>query len=219
MKKIVSLLCVAVLVLSSCNKSSNKESGDAAQTTPAAESSNPVLATEGTIAYFNIDSLISKYAMYEDLRAAYEVKAKKAETTVNAQGRSLEKDLRDYQEKIQKGLVTSSQAQALEESLNKKQQAFVQHRDKVMNELAEEEQVLMNRIHYSILEYVKGFNSDLRFKMILSTTSGGPVINADPSLDLTSVLLEGINQQYAADKKAGKVDLSTTPISSDSTGK
>lgn len=49
-----------------------------------------------------------------------------------------------------------------------------------MNELAEQEQVMLNKIHYNITEYLKEFNSDYRFKIILSTTSGGPVMNADP---------------------------------------
>ncbi len=59
----------------------------------------------------------------------------------------------------------------MQENLEKKQQSFVQHRDKVMNELAEQEQVMLNKIHYNITEYLKEFNSDYRFKIILSTTS------------------------------------------------
>lgn len=90
----------------------------------------------------------------------------------------------------------------MEENLNKQQQTFVEHRDKVMAEMAEEEQVMLNRIHYSITQYLKEFNSDYRFKMIVSSTGAGPVLNADPSLDLTEVLLEGLNKQYAAEKQA-----------------
>ena len=159
-------------------------------------------ATSGDIAYFNIDSLVNRYDMYTDLRAAYEEKAKKAENELTSKGRSLENSVRDYQEKIQKGLVTRSQAQTMEENLNKQQQTFVEHRDKVMAEMAEEEQVMLNRIHYSITQYLKEFNSDYRFKMIVSSTGAGPVLSADPSLDLTEVLLEGLNKQYAAEKQA-----------------
>ena len=65
---------------------------------------------------------------------------------------------------------------------------------------AEEEQVMLNRIHYSITEYLKEFNSDYRYKMILSSSTTGPVLNADPSLDLTQIILEGLNKKYAAEK-------------------
>ena len=92
----------------------------------------------------------------------------------------------------------------MQENLEKKQQSFVQHRDKVMNELAEQEQVMLNKIHYNITEYLKEFNSDYRFKIILSTTSGGPVMNADPSLDITQIVLEELNKKYAAEGKTNK---------------
>ena len=161
-------------------------------------------ASSGTIAYFNVDSLISKYDMYLDLRAEYEAKAKKADAELTSKGRSLESDLKDYQNKIDKGLVTRSEAMTMQENLEKKQQSFVQHRDKVMNELAEQEQVMLNKIHYNITEYLKEFNSDYRFKIILSTTSGGPVMNADPSLDITQIVLEGLNKKYAAEGKTNK---------------
>ena len=101
----------------------------------------------------------------------------------------------------------------MQENLEKKQQSFVQHRDKVMNELAEQEQVMLNKIHYNITEYLKEFNSDYRFKIILSTTSGGPVMNADPSLDITQIVLEGLNKKYAAEgttnKNSEKLSLDT----------
>ena len=142
--------------------------------------------------------------MYLDLRAEYEAKAKKADAELTSKGRSLESDLKDYQNKIDKGLVTRSEAMTMQENLEKKQQSFVQHRDKVMNELAEQEQVMLNKIHYNITEYLKEFNSDYRFKIILSTTSGGPVMNADPSLDITQIVLEGLNKKYAAEGKTNK---------------
>ena len=201
MKKFLLAVSAAALLAAGCNKQNSAPAAEnnASENAHAASSAT---ATSGDIAYFNIDSLVSRYDMYTDLRATYEEKAKKAENELTSKGRSLENNLRDYQEKIQKGLVTRSQAQTMEENLNKQQQTFVEHRDKVMAEMAEEEQVMLNRIHYSITQYLKEFNADYRFKMIVSSTGAGPVLNADPSLDLTEVLLEGLNKKYAAEKAA-----------------
>ena len=168
-------------------------------------------AASASVAYFNIDSLISKYDMYTDLRSAYEEKAKKADAELTSKGRALERGVRDYQEKVQNGLVTRAQAQGLEENLNRQQQAFVQHRDQVMGEMAEEEQVLLNQIHFSITEYLKEFNKDYRYSVILSTSTGGPIYNADPKLDITTVLLEGLNKKYAVDKGKNKNALPAAP--------
>ena len=192
MKRILIAVSAALLLAACNNKNSASTAGG---TVTGADSSQSAVAAGGDIAYFNIDSLVSRYDMY-----IYEQKAKKADTELPSKGRSLENDVRDYQDKIQKGLVTRSQAQSIEENLNKKQQSFMQHRDQVMSELAEEEQVMLNRIHYSITEYLKEFNSDYRYKMILSSSTTGPVLNADPSLDLTQIILEGLNKKYATEK-------------------
>ncbi|MFI3265619.1 MAG: OmpH family outer membrane protein [Rikenellaceae bacterium] len=165
-------------------------------TAPAAES-----VASSDVAYFNIDSLVSGYNMYLDLRTSFESKATKADSDLTAKGRSLENDVRSYQEKVQKGLVTRAQAAELEQQLTTKQQTFVQQRDQVLAELSEEEQVMLNNIHYSITEYLKEFNKDYRYGIIISTNASGPVYNANPKLDITADVLKGLNEKYAATKK------------------
>lgn len=193
MKKLVLAASVAALLLASCNKTKNA-------TETAKDQSTEAVATSSAVAYINLDSLVNKYDMYTDLRATFEEKAKKADSEVTSKGRSLERDLKDYQEKVQKGLVTRAQAQAIEETLTQKQQAFVQNRDRVLAEITEEEQVMLNQIQYSITEYLKEFNSDFRYSMIISTNGNGPILNADPSIDITNLVLEGLNKKHAETK-------------------
>ena len=188
MKKILLILAAVALTTVGCNKNQAPAGGETKPAAETTESDAAAAASSGTI----------------DLRAEYEAKAKKADAELTSKGRSLESDLKDYQNKIDKGLVNRSEEMTMQENLEKKQQSFVQHRDKVMNELAEQEQVMLNKIHYNITEYLKEFNSDYRFKIILSTTSGGPVMNADPSLDITQIVLEGLNKKYAAEGKTNK---------------
>lgn len=201
------LLAASAVALLAATGCSDKKGGSVAMS----EADTVTTAASASVAYFNIDSLISKYDMYTDLRSAYEEKAKKADAELTSKGRALERGVRDYQEKVQNGLVTRAQAQGIEENLNRQQQAFVQHRDQVMGEMAEEEQVLLNQIHFSITEYLKEFNKDYRYSVILSTSTGGPIYNADPKLDITTVLLEGLNKKYAADKGKNKNALPAAP--------
>ena len=77
--------------------------------------------------------------------------------------------------------------------------------------MAEEEQVMLNQIQYSITEYLKEFNKDYQYGVILSTTTAGPIFNADPKLDITTVLLEGLNKKYASEKGKNKNSLPATP--------
>lgn len=201
MKKLLLAASAVALLAAGCTGKNGAAATAGADTTKIAASAG--------VAYFNIDTLINKYDMYLDMRSAYEEKAKKAETEVTTKGRALERNVRDYQDKVQKGLVTRAQAQEIEENLNRQQQAFVQHRDQVMSELGEEEQVLLNQIHHSITEYLKEYNKDYRYGIILSTSTSGPIFNADPKLDITISILEGLNKQYASNK--GKTNKNALP--------
>ncbi len=199
MKNLLIAACAFTLLAVSCNEKSTS--------TQTPEATGETVTTTGKIAYVRIDTLINQYNMYIDLRAAYEEKAQKADTELTNKGRSLERQMRDYQEKIQNGLVTRSQAQSIEEDLTRQQQNFMQHRDKVMGEMAEEEQVMLNQIQYSITEFIKELNKDYQYDLILSTTGSSPILSGNPALDITATVLEGLNKKYAEEKdKAPKND-------------
>ena len=194
MKKILlAASAVALLAAAGC--------ADKKGTSTAVSGADTVtVAASASVAYFNLATLLTKYDMYIDMRASYEEKVQKADAELTSKGRALERNVRDYQEKVQNGLVTRAQAQTIEENLNKQQQAFVSHRDKDMGEKAEEAQNMQNKNQYSITEYLKQFNKDYQYGVILSTTTAGPIFNADPKLDITTVLLEGLNKKYASEK-------------------
>jgi len=192
MKKTLVVCTLALLALAGCK--------NAAKTGAAAQNSNDSTATVagGAIAYVNLDSLTASYDMYKDLRATYEQKTNRIQNDVNARGRALQKDIADFQEKVNKGLVTQATAAQMQDDLGKRQQSFMDYRDKVSGDLAEEEQVLLNQIHESIVQYLKQFNADYHYSMIISTSSlAGPVLNADPKLDITKEVVKGLNKAYA----------------------
>lgn len=206
MKKILLVATAVVLIVAGC-KPKNSTTGSEALNVDSTGTAHSAQA-----AYINMDSLIMKYDMYINLSSTYQTKASKAESDLTSKGRSLERDMMDYQSKVQNGLVTRAQAQTIEESLTKKQQAFVQQRDKMAAELDEEQAVMLNQIHYSITEFLKEYNSDYRYGMIISTTAGGPIIHANPALDITKEVLAGLNKKYAATQaKEAKTPAQTSP--------
>jgi len=197
MKKFFVAASVALLALAGCNRGGgSKEASSLDSTVYRAPSSQ--------IAYVNIDSLVNAYDLYFDLRTAYEKKVKKVDDDLTSKGRSLEKQVADYQDKAQKGLLTRSQMADTEQSLQQQQESFVRQRETAMRDLAEEEQVLMKRILNNIDEFLKEFNADYRYGMILSTAGGSPVLHADPQLDITSVVLKALNERYIAERAKTK---------------
>ncbi len=194
MRKLLFIAACISLTLAGCK-------GGGAKSETGADSLG-MRAPSSAIAYVNMDSLVSRYNMYLDLRADFEAKAKKLDNELTAKGRSFENAVADFQNKVQKGLVTTATAQSMQADLEKRQQSLMQQRDRSMAEIAEEEQVLLNQIHFSIVDYLEEFNADMTYGVILSTNAGGPILNADPMLDITEKVLVGLNQKYAATKAA-----------------
>lgn len=198
MRKLLIIASLSALAFMACKGGSNS-TNNTGDTTAAGEF---VGTGEFSIAYVNMDSLISKFDMYKDLRAKYEEKAQKVEKELTNKGRSFERAVADYQEKVQKGLVTRSQAAQIEEDLERQQNSFISYRDNALEDLGEEEAVMMNQIQHSIVEYVKELNADKKYSMILYNTASGPIIDAVASLDITSQVLEGVNKKYTSAKPA-----------------
>ena len=153
------------------------------------------------IAYINIDTVIFKFDMFFDRRNDLMAKQKSAEAELNSKGTQYQKDVKDYQEKANKGLITRATAAQLEQSLGQQQQELVSLRDKLQSNLVEEEQV-MNR---QILEYITKFldenRSDYNYKYILGKSFGSVVLYGDNSQDITQKVLDAINKKYKAEKK------------------
>lgn len=156
---------------------------------------------EGSIAYVNIDSVIINFNMFSDKRADLVTKQKSAEAELNSKGGQYEKAARDYQDKVNKGLVTRATAAQIEQSLVQQQQELVSLRDKLQSSLVEEEQV-MNR---QVLEYITNFleehKSEYNYKYIFGKSFGSVVLYSDNTLDITQRVLEGINKKYQTEKK------------------
>lgn len=199
MKKLF-FAAAALLVFTACQNNTNKAAEESKNETEA------VVATEthsnGGVAYIQIDSLMLDYDLAEELRNTFQAKYNKADRELNAKYQRLEKDMMEAQDKMQKGLVTRATAEEMQQKLMTRQQELVNTRDRMMGELAEEEQVMNNRIYYAIMDYLSEYNADYKYSMIMSTTASGPILHAKPSMNITKEVLAALNAKYAEENKA-----------------
>jgi outer membrane protein len=153
------------------------------------------------IAFVNIDSVIYKFDMFFDRREELMAKQKKAEAELNSKGTLYEKNAKDYQEKVSKGLVTRATAAEMEQALYQQQQELVTLRDNLQSNLLEEEQVMNRQIVDYITTFLEANKSDYNYQYILGKSFGSPVLYGDSGLDITQKVLDALNQKYKAEKK------------------
>ena len=201
MKKNLILIGAAALlaIAVSCNQNPTAA--------PEGTAAKDSVAVAGSIVYFNMDKVMEGYDMANDLTSVFETKTSGIQAEIDRRGKKLEKDAADFQNKVDKGLLTQSVAQAQYQKLQEQQQSYQQYVVKKQQEMAEEQQVMMNQIANAIAEFVAEYNLEHNYAMILATAGNilsTPVVTADPKLDITDSLLEGLNAAYIKTKEASK---------------
>lgn len=195
MKKISIILGIAALAaFTGCQNTTENKEANAQETA--------VNAAAGSIVYFDLDRVVDQYDMANDKRSEVETKVAAIQKEVTRRQKNLENAVNDFQNKYNKGLMTTATMQAQQQKLQEQDQAFQQFAQQKQAEIMEEQQVMMNIIADAIKTYVEKYNEEKGFAMILTNQASVPVIVADPSLDVTNDIINGLNKEYVKSKKA-----------------
>ena len=192
---VIALVAVAALgiIQLTSNKSNNAP-------TAAGEAS---VAAPGSIVYFNLDRVLKEYDMANDLSSVVETKVQSIQEEVNRRGNKLQKDINAFQDKINKGTITSASAAVQQDKLQQQNNEFQNYAAQKQQEIAEEQQVMMNQIGDAIKSFLDKFNEDKKYGMIISTQGDilpAPVVTGDASLDITDEIIAGLNEEYVKNK-------------------
>ena len=192
---IISLVAIVVLFVmflgqKNCN-TANIETTSAEQT----------VAANNSIVYIQLDTLINQYDMYNDLKTEFEGKLASVENELTKKGRALENDYQSFNEKMSKGLLTRSQAEAQGNELQARQQELALLSQEKQMQLAEEESVMINQVMNAIQSYIKEYNKIHNHSLILTTTvATNNVIDGESSLNITNDSIKGLNQEYVKNR-------------------
>ena len=169
---------------------------------PAEGEATGVVASKGDIVYIDLDRILMEYDMANDLRAVVETKGQNIQAEITRRGKKLESEVKSFQEKMNKGLMTRSVAEVQQQKLMQQEQEFNEYAAKKQQEMQEEQVVMMNQLGDAIKTYLDKYNAEKQFAMILTNNGGAPVIAADAALDVTEDVLAGLNDEYIKTRNA-----------------
>ncbi|MVM40126.1 OmpH family outer membrane protein [Spirosoma sp. HMF3257] len=184
------ILTIAVAVLYYLHfKGAQPESAAPAVTTPAE-------AKGKSIVYVNVDSLLTKYEYFKDTQKVLESKRFQLENDLAGKGRNLQNKVTFFQQRA--ATMTQEQGRATEAALQKEQQDILAYRERAAQSLAVEEQTKNKQLYDQIYDYLKKINGQNKYEFVLGYTKGGGILFADPSVDQTKAILDGLNKEYTA---------------------
>ena len=191
---IISLVAVVVFGILSLTKGG--KSADVQTNGEAVEAA----ASKGDIVYVNLDRILMEYDMANDLRSVVETKVQNIQAEVNRRAKKLENEVIDFQNKIDKGLLTRTNAEVQSQKLQQQELEFNNYAAQKDQEIQEEQVVMMNQLGDAIQTFLNKYNEEKQYAMILTNSGGSPVITAEAALDITDDVLAGLNEEYIKSK-------------------
>ncbi len=192
MKKILFLAFALTLTACNSNKSDNK---------PAAESNKKEAATkaevaQGRIAYVELDSVNSRYQFCIDQNEALTQEQTGYATTLQQKAAAIQNGMTDLQKKVQSGQITSeAQYNKIAQGLQAQQQQYEQLEQQYAEAISKKTSDLQKALQDSIDNYIKEYNADGRFSLILGKQSVS-ILYAAPGYDITDEFIDGLNKRY-----------------------
>ena len=192
------ILCaIGALFLISCNSQKAPEQEEQTSQTTAFIPS----IVDGSIVYVELDSLTQHYQMTIDLTTELEEKMKKLDADLTNRQKKFQASINDFQNKAQKGLETRAKLAEMEQQLGIENDNLMRLSEQYRMEIAEEQAVMQRKIVQAIMDYLKEYNKEKGYKYILGNAFDAKILYADPSLDITASVLQGINAKYKAEQK------------------
>lgn len=191
MKKTLFPALAAALVLAACG---TKTTGQAEVAAEAA--AQQVVSSD--IAYVQVEAVLAQCDLYKNEGVALQEKTEKAQKSWAQREQNLQAEAAQLQQKYEKGLITSRDAQAQQESIQKKVASYQSNAQKEAQTLDEENYVFTNRAQDLLHRAVQEINSGKKYKLILNASA---LIDADTTLNITPAVLAKVNELYAADQK------------------
>jgi outer membrane protein len=198
---IQALLAVAIIVLYVLYFTGK---GKGSSSSAKSSDSTSLTLAQGSIAYVNLDSVVSRYDMTKELSKDLQEKGKKLDTELNQKSKTFQSNVQDFQYKAQRGLEVSSKLAEMQRQLQEDEQKLYGLRDQYGAQLQEEQAVMLRKVMNSIMEYLKEYNKGKNYSFVLGNTFDGKILYADKGLDITEDVVKGLNEYYLEKKKSEK---------------
>lgn len=195
---VVLLLAVAVLYYLHFSASNSVETKSESVILTKAD----IASGEVKIAFIDLEKLLVEYNLSADLNENYSQHMEKAQTKLDKKVSDYKKELRTYQEKLQRGgFLSQRSAENQKDALLEKQQELQILQMELENTLLEDQQKLNSQLYDSVMNYLHEYNQAQNFQYIFSKMDGGGLLIGDSTLEITNHVVNVLNQRYKSIKE------------------
>ena len=161
----------------------------------------PAVVTETSkvmpIAYLNVDSLLVNYLFAQEASEKLMKKQEDARLKLNTKARTLQNEMADFQRKLENNAFLSRErAEKEQQRLLKKQQELQELEAKLTEDIMIENQKLNMQLADTLTNFLKSYNADGRYHVILSNSAKDNVLMAAEGYNITNEVVGALNARY-----------------------
>lgn len=153
------------------------------------------------IAYINVDSLLLNYQFAKEANESLIKKQEDSRLNVNTRARQLQSEMGEFQRKLEANAFLSRERAEQEQArLLKRQQELQELDGKLSQQIMQVQQKMSEQLRDTINKFLKEYNKDHKYELIISNTASDNVLFANEGYDITSEVTKLLNERYAAKK-------------------
>lgn len=190
-------LCVAALALTLTGCKQQTAESETPQDNNAAPSGL-------TIAYIQLDTLMSQYQLYKDYSEVLTRKGTNIQNTLAQKQQTLEKHVSAFQKKYEgNGFTTRDELERAQNNLQQEQNDLQALAERLNAEFNAEQARINEEARDSIQLFLKQYNKTKKYDYVL-VKAGDNMLIANPKYDITNEVVKGLNKRYKGLPEAKK---------------
>jgi outer membrane protein len=179
-----------------------REFSGAQKNSPSAQAEENLENTDfgqARIAFVNYDTLVARYDYQQELKSTLEAKAKEFEADIAQRSKVFQENVNLLQEKAP--TMSAERLQAEQADLQQVQQRLMMYQQQKQQELAQEEQKLIDLLRKEMDDELEKIKQEYNLNFIFSRDRASDLLAADSTYEITTVVLDRLNESYNANKK------------------
>ena len=131
------------------------------------------------------------------LNTSFLKKQEDRRTELNIKAKAIDQEGTEFQRKLQNnGFISEARAIEARDQLLVKQENFRRLQQEMMDKASREQSELNKQLFDEITNFLKEYNKEKGFSIVLSTQLGGNVLYAEDGFDITKEIVDRLNANY-----------------------
>lgn len=160
----------------------------------------PVSLASFNVAFVNSDTVTAYYELSRDMTAKLQEKQTSAERKLKGLYSKYESQRKSFEE--QAPIMGQQEMQRKAQEIGLLEQSIMQKEQELSASLAKKEAEIMTDYVYETSDFMQEIGKQLGYDYILSYRVGGPMLYANPELDITNKVIELLNAEYKKSKES-----------------